>query len=202
MLLRLRRFRGMMAASNLQKLMGEAVTNHRAGRLAEADRLYRRVLAVEPSNADALHLLGVVAYQSGHTRIAIDLISRAIGITPAIATYHVNLAQALAAAAENERAVLSLRAAAASNPTAQDCRVISAICEQLGRGTDAIAFARRAATMLPDNALYHAELARLLAAQGRVDDAYDSAATAIALDPGCSEAMEVKDRLDRQKSVR
>ncbi|HUB26195.1 MAG TPA: tetratricopeptide repeat protein [Tepidisphaeraceae bacterium] len=190
-----------MASSKVQKFMQDAVSNHRAGRLAEADRLYRRVLALEPNNADALHLLGVVAYQSGHTRIAVDLISRAIGINPASATYHANLAQALVGAAEPDRAVAELRFAAANRPTAQDCRLISAICEQLARGADAIAFARRAATLDPDNASYHAELARLLAEQGRFEDAYTSAAMALSLDPHCQPAMEIKAQFDRRRGV-
>ena len=44
-------------------------------RLAQAERLYRAVLAEQPDNADALHLLGVLANQAGHPKDAADLIS-------------------------------------------------------------------------------------------------------------------------------
>ena len=43
--------------------LSAAMEHHRAGRLAEAERLYRGVCAAEPSNARAFHLLGVVAHQ-------------------------------------------------------------------------------------------------------------------------------------------
>ncbi len=38
---------------------------HRAGQIDEAERLYRQVLAVEPQNAQAWHLMGVAANQRG-----------------------------------------------------------------------------------------------------------------------------------------
>jgi len=39
-----------------------ALGHHQAGRLGEAESLYRQVLAVEPRHPDALHLLGVAAH--------------------------------------------------------------------------------------------------------------------------------------------
>ncbi len=39
----------------------EALRHHQAGRLDEAERLYRQGLTTEPRHADSLHLLGVVA---------------------------------------------------------------------------------------------------------------------------------------------
>jgi Flp pilus assembly protein TadD len=38
---------------------------HQAGRLNEAEGLYRQILAVDPNHADGLHLLGVMAHQRG-----------------------------------------------------------------------------------------------------------------------------------------
>ena len=42
-------------------LLAEALAAHRQGRLAEAEALYRRILALVPQHFDALHLLGVIA---------------------------------------------------------------------------------------------------------------------------------------------
>ena len=36
---------------------------HRAGRLAEAESYYRQILAAVPSHSDALHHLGIIAFQ-------------------------------------------------------------------------------------------------------------------------------------------
>jgi len=55
-----------------------AIENHQAGRLAQAEALYRRILTIDSNNFDALHLLGVLAYQSGNHQEAVELISKAI----------------------------------------------------------------------------------------------------------------------------
>ena len=57
-----------------QGLFADAVHHHQAGRLSEAERCCRQVLAADPRHADSLHLLGIVAYQTGHHDPALDLI--------------------------------------------------------------------------------------------------------------------------------
>ena len=55
-----------------------ALHHHSVGRLHEAENLYRQVLKSDPGNVDALHFLGVVAYQGGHHEDAIKWIRAAI----------------------------------------------------------------------------------------------------------------------------
>nr|MBC8157827.1 tetratricopeptide repeat protein [Alphaproteobacteria bacterium] len=50
---------------------------HRAGRLEEACAVYGRVLEAEPANAEALHLSGLAAYQSGNLTEAAQFIDAA-----------------------------------------------------------------------------------------------------------------------------
>lgn len=45
----------------------EALRHHQAGRLEDAARIYQAVLKAHPRNADALHLLGLVAHQRAST---------------------------------------------------------------------------------------------------------------------------------------
>jgi Tfp pilus assembly protein PilF len=56
---------------------------HGAGRLAEAEQLYRQVITAAPRHADALHALGALALQSGHPEAADDLLRQAIRVRPA-----------------------------------------------------------------------------------------------------------------------
>lgn len=65
-----------------RKALEAAIEHHRAGRRAEAESLYRQVLAVDSGNFDALHLLGVVQLQSGKPQEAIDLITEALAGQP------------------------------------------------------------------------------------------------------------------------
>src|SRR6185436_10764531 len=80
---------------------GEAVAlglqHHDAGRLDEAEQLYRQALAQDPESIDAQHFLGVVALQRGDSALAIALISKALARNAANAPAYNNLGLALAA---------------------------------------------------------------------------------------------------------
>src|SRR5436189_4292492 len=70
---------------------------HQAGRLAEAEALYREALAKDPDNVDAWHFLGVLALQRGDPAQAADLISNALSRNASNAAAYNNLGNALAA---------------------------------------------------------------------------------------------------------
>src|SRR6266446_1397227 len=73
------------------QLIEEAIGLHQTGRFADAESLCQQVLASEPSNFDAVHLLGVLAQQSGDRDRAVQLISRAVDIRPEDASARSNL---------------------------------------------------------------------------------------------------------------
>ncbi len=64
---------------------------HQTGRLAEAEALYRDVLAQAPDHPQALHRLGLLAYQLGHYEAAQALVSRAIEVDGTDAIQHYDL---------------------------------------------------------------------------------------------------------------
>jgi 2-polyprenyl-3-methyl-5-hydroxy-6-metoxy-1,4-benzoquinol methylase len=73
---------GNFASPNgVAELARRAVQYHQAGHLAEAENWYRQVLAIEPDHFDSLHLLGVLAQQSGRGDLAASLISKAIALS-------------------------------------------------------------------------------------------------------------------------
>jgi Flp pilus assembly protein TadD len=87
---------------------------HMAGRLAEAEQVYRQVIAGAPRHADALHALGALALQAGRPAVAETLLAQAIGLKPAadfqLTRAHVLLALGRPAdAAETVRQVLRAR---------------------------------------------------------------------------------------------
>ena len=59
------------------QILQRALADHHAGRAGDAEAGYRRVLAEQPDNPDALHLLGVLATQHGHAEQALPLLQRA-----------------------------------------------------------------------------------------------------------------------------
>lgn len=76
-------------------VLAAGMAHHNAGRLAEAEAAYRQILAADPKQPDALHLLGVIALQVGKADIAVELIGQAIRHHDRNAAYFSNLGTAL-----------------------------------------------------------------------------------------------------------
>ena len=53
-----------------------------AGRLPPAEAILRQILDKLPTHAEALHLMGVLAYQAGKAELAVELIGKAIASKP------------------------------------------------------------------------------------------------------------------------
>lgn len=71
-----------MTPASIAEQLEAALLHHRAGRLREAADAYNAILQQNAGNAEAWHLLGVVAGQSGHLSKAIELVSQAIALQP------------------------------------------------------------------------------------------------------------------------
>ena len=59
------KYNAMQATDPIQALFEQGMLLQQSGDLGNAQQCYERVLAAQPNHADALHLLGMVAYQSG-----------------------------------------------------------------------------------------------------------------------------------------
>src|SRR5690349_5039701 len=71
-----------MTQTQLPQLLAQGLEHHRAGRLQQAEALYRQVLQGQPEQPDALQLLGVIAMQVGQLQPAVELIGRAAKLAP------------------------------------------------------------------------------------------------------------------------
>jgi protein O-GlcNAc transferase len=74
----------MSAPGRSEQTLAAAMAHHRAGRLTDAERLYRIVCDTDPNNARAFHLLGVVAHQLRRPDAA-SYLGRAVTLDPDIA---------------------------------------------------------------------------------------------------------------------
>jgi tetratricopeptide (TPR) repeat protein len=102
--------------SDAAALIQRASAHHKAGELAEAERLYRQILKTQPDHFDALHLCGVLMQQRGEPAEALKLIGAALssgGANPA-ALY--NRGNALVALGRLDEALASYDAALARKP--------------------------------------------------------------------------------------
>jgi tetratricopeptide (TPR) repeat protein len=85
-----------------------ALAAHAAGRLSEAKFCCKLVLAANKKQFDALHLLGVIEFQQGHTDEAYGLIRQALKINPRSVHAHCNLGLVLEQLERLDEALASL----------------------------------------------------------------------------------------------
>ena len=100
----------------INQALNLAAKNHAEGRLHEAEVIYRKILDINPNNPDALHLLGVIAHQTGKYKDAVFNISKAVELKSNDATYHGNLAMAYDALGNEKESVRNYEKALEINP--------------------------------------------------------------------------------------
>jgi tetratricopeptide (TPR) repeat protein len=172
------------AAADPGRLFDDALRAHRAGRLDHAARLYRRLLAADPQHWDSLHLLGVIAQQSGRPADALGFITQAIAGNGKVALYHCNRGVALAALGRFEEAAASYRAALALDPqSAEAFYNLGNALGELGRLADAAAAYREALALRPDYWQALTRLGTVLQEQRQTEAAVECFRRAIALQP-------------------
>jgi Tfp pilus assembly protein PilF/SAM-dependent methyltransferase len=171
-----------LADVTAQGLIHEGLAHHRAGRLAQAEACYRKILAAEPANATALHLLGLLAHQTGHPQSAVALFTRAIAVDERSPELHTNLGNALHELGRLAEAEASFRRALAFAPdNVAAHNNLGVILMEQGRLGQAEESLRAAAALMPDHPDAHSNLASVLCAQGRPVEAEASCARALAL---------------------
>jgi len=74
------------------KQFQQALQLHQRGNIAAAKEIYLQLQASDPDNAEVLHYLGLVEYQTGNLAKASELIGLAVKLSPKEPTYYSNLA--------------------------------------------------------------------------------------------------------------
>lgn len=104
----------------VDSLFALARSYQKADRLAEAEALYRRVLALQPDHAQSWHRLGAIAYQCGNHEAAVTLIRRALELEEDNSRFHCHLGVALHALGRLEDAEACYRRALELEPGLAD----------------------------------------------------------------------------------
>ena len=166
---------------DLPTIFRQAVADHRAGKLPEAEAGYRQILAVQPNHADSLHYLGLIAAQIGRHDLAAELIGRAVALRPGMPDYLNNLGLSLLALGRAAEAADAHRRAAVLAPgMAEAHNNLGNALRAQDRPAEAEASYRQALALAPAMAEAHNNLGAALADLDRLEEAEQSYRAALA----------------------
>jgi tetratricopeptide (TPR) repeat protein len=169
----------MGGSANISEVLEKAVALHKAGRAADAERLYRLVLVSEPHHPLANHNLGVVIVQRGSMGESVPHFKAARDAAPREGLYWLSYARALLRSSQARLALGVLEEAKARGFSGAPLDALT---------TEAATALRATTAIDPDNAetLFH--LGNTLMAAGDYEQAVDSYRRAITAKPDFAEA--------------
>ena len=160
------------------------------GRTAEAENLYREVLARQPDALEALEGLGVLVFQRGNAQEASVLFARGVLIDPSSARFHANLGESLRTMGRHDEALDHLRKAAVLDPAdVQAWNSLGLVALDMRRHQAAEHAFREAIRLHPRFVHGHINLANTFAASGRAHAAVELLRSALRIEPQSAIAL-------------
>ena len=170
--------------------LSAVLADYQAGRLDLAVAGCRDILAVDPLEAQALHLLGVVWHRQGHHQATLALFGRALVLRPGDAMFHNNRGEALRALDRVGDAVTDYRRAVAVQPDFADAlNNLAIVLKTMNRPAAAAACYGRALVIIPGYAAAWYNLGIARHGEGRPATASRLWQRAICIAPGYGRAL-------------
>lgn len=177
-----------------------AVAHHQAGRLQQAESIYRQILEVDAEHADALHLSGVIAQQRGELDSAEKSISKAISINATVADYHNNLGIVLRKQGKLDAAARSYQQAISLKPEFTEAHNnLGVVFKHQNKLEAAIECYHKALAITPEYIDAHINAGSLSRDLGKPDIAIEHLQLAIAIKPDSAEAYNSLGLVLREK---
>ncbi|MBL9212318.1 MAG: tetratricopeptide repeat protein, partial [Opitutaceae bacterium] len=178
-----------MSPAKLQSTLQAAVAHHRAGRLAEAESVYRQLRAVAPKHFDVWHLSGLAALQQARAADAVEFLTRAHALDRKSTVCELRLAVALIAAGRTTEAETHLRRVVAAEPAHVEAwDKLAYVLKTQDRLAEAVTCHARVAALKPDYAPGWCNYGLTLSLCGRSAEALQCHDRALAADPSLVDA--------------
>ncbi|MDF2863420.1 MAG: photosystem assembly protein Ycf3 [Achromobacter mucicolens] len=174
---------------SLREALQQAHAHWNAGQAAQAEVLCRRILAASPGQADASHLLGLIAHAHGQPALALDLMRHACRTDAAPAVYFGNLAEIC-----RQQGLLAEGEVAARHATQREPGLVMAwnnlgiILQESGRHADSVECLERVAQLQPNSPEALNNLGNAYTGVNRLDEARQHYVRALALRGDYAEA--------------
>jgi len=175
---------------DLHQLFEEGVAAHRAGRLDQAEKLYRQILRADAASFPALHMLGFLKAQQGRFDEAIPLLNKAVKQNPADATTLAHYGHALMAAQRSGEALEAYEWLLEMQPGHFEAHYNrGVILSQMLKHSEALAALDQALAVAPDAIGAHFNRGVVLGELQRLREAQDSYDWVLAREPGYTPAL-------------
>jgi predicted TPR repeat methyltransferase len=149
-----------------------AVDMHQSRQLEGAETLYRRILDAAPEHPDAMHFLGMLRHQRGHSDEGIALIEQAAALVPGFAGFHNNLGNIHMSRGDVAAATAAYEHAIALAPDSADLQNnLGALYRADKRFAEARVQYQRAIALDPQHLNAHNNMGLLHAAEGDIQGA-------------------------------
>ncbi len=174
---------------SIEEAIARAHAHWNAGQASQAEFYCRKVLEVWPGQADALHLLGLMAHSAGNLDLALHYIRQACLAPRASAQYFSNLAEMCRQKGLLDEAERAGRQSVALNPNlAAGWNNLGIILQESGKFAESAECLERVVAMQRDNPEAHNNLANTYKRMGKLEWAERGYAQALRLNPRYAEA--------------
>jgi len=177
---------------DLATIFRNAVDRHSAGDLDTAETGYRKILQSDPAHVDALHMLGMAAYQRGKYNTAIKLINRAVQYRSSCAVIYTNLGAVYNANKQPDAAISVLKKAMTIDPSmALAYNNLGNAYHTKGLDGDSVSSYKMAISINPSFADAHANLGSVFYKKEQFDEAEKCFRKVLEINPEHSSAKHV-----------
>ncbi len=179
-----------MSVVPLEQALHLANQHHRAGRLADAEKIYRRVIETMPNEPQALEALGALAVSTGRHKEALDWMQRALLVTRGNERLFNNYGMALRGLGRDQDALTAFNQALAINPRAATTLInAGALLIQHQRTEEGLAMLRQAVAVAGNNPEPYNALANALGQLQRIEEAESVYRMALQISPNSARLL-------------
>ena len=173
---------------NIKEKLKEAIALHQDGQVRQAEQIYQQILRINSQDAEALHLLGVVALQAKKYEVAVKLITQATKVDSEQSSFFNNLSVALIKQGKLEEAVHACQQAIKLQPDDVETHYNLGIAlQKLDKLEQALTVYQKAIKIQPGNAEIYNNLGVILWKQGKLDESIQAYQNAIEIQPNYAE---------------